>query len=99
LKHLKPLNWKAKRIETSGSKNDVSGYACSDCGLSFAPGWETGACGNIDPCPWAADLPACYWASCWWSGASVPGINQYPAWMDCCNNVSQDFQCLCVVPD
>jgi hypothetical protein len=99
LKHLTPLNRKAVRIRSIGLRRDVSGYACSDCGTRFNPGWETGSCGNIDPCPWISDLPLCYMAACWWSGASVPGVMQYPGWLDCCNNYQQDWTCLCVVPD
>jgi hypothetical protein len=99
LNHLVPLNWKAKRIETTGSARDVRGYACSDCGTLYAPGWETGSCGQIDPCPWVSDLPLCASFICWWSGGSVPGLSQYPGWLDCCNNYSDDWTCLCVVPD
>ena len=99
MKHLKPLNRKAIQIKEFAGKQDVLGYACSDCGTFFAPGWETGSCGNIDPCPWISDLPACASFVCWWGGTSVPGLNQYPGWLDCCNQYTEDWTCLCVVPD
>jgi len=98
LRHLKPLNRKAKLMGKSSKQDDVYGMACSSCGVRFNPGWEIGYCGNVDPCPWISDLPACHYASCWWAG-SVPGVNWWPNFMDCCGNLQQDWTCLCTVPD
>lgn len=89
---------KSKRIEKYGVEEDIFGMYCSNCGTTFMPGWETGVCGNVDPCPWISDLPACHAATCWWAG-SVPGVTWAPGWLDCCNNLQMDWTCFCVFPD
>lgn len=73
------------------------GHACAACCASFAPGWEVGPSGNVDPCPWQNDLSLC-WVTCFWT-YQIPDDSQYSSWMDQCGNVAMDWTQLCVVPD
>ena len=92
---MKPLNRKAE-VLTSRPADDVRPYTFGDCCPGFIPGWEVGADGAVDPCPWQNDLEACH--PCYWS-AQVPDNDTYPNWMDRCANVAQDWEALCTVPD
>jgi hypothetical protein len=96
MKHARPFNRKAKAL---AQKNDpeVIGLACGVCCSSFAPGWEVGSGGAVDPCPWQNDLHLCY-VTCFWT-VSLPDDNSFPAWENTCGNFSNDWMNLCVVPD
>jgi len=97
MKHLRPLNRKARVIAETRTANQVEAHSCSSCCTSFSPGWEVGKDGAIDPCPWQNDLWAC-WAACFWAG-QVPDDATAPGWMNCCGNVDTDWTCLCTIPD
>ena len=92
---VKPLNLKAKTLSAEEPR-DARAYAFTDCCPGFAPGWEVGFDGSVDPCPWQSDIPACH--PCFWS-AQVPDSTTYPGWLDGCANVANDWRTLCVVPD
>jgi len=99
MSRIEPLNKKARMI-TARLRNDVSGYAVEGCCPSFAPGWEVGSDGRLDPCPWQADLVAChgFLFICFWGG-QVPDSFDNPNWLDSCSNIQNDWTNLCVVPD
>lgn len=97
MKHFKSRNRKAQKLGARTSP-EVFGYACGECCASFSPGWEVGASGNVDPCPWTSDLAMCHFSSCFW-GAQVPDASLYPGWMSACGSIVNDWQNLCVVPD
>ncbi|MBZ0266819.1 quinohemoprotein amine dehydrogenase subunit gamma [bacterium] len=97
MRHFRPLNRKAREVAASRTTDQVEAHACSTCCASFAPGWEVGSGGSIDPCPWQSDLSLC-WVTCFWAG-QVPDDSSNPSWMDCCGNVTTDWACLCTVPD
>ena len=94
--HFKPINKKGREA-LARRRPDVYGHACAACCASFAPGWEVGAQGIVDPCPWQNDLSLCY-VTCFWNYQGPDDIN-YPNWMDECGNVQLDWTALCVVPD
>ncbi len=97
MKHSKPVNRKARALAEQSSSPDVRGLACGVCCASFAPGWEVGTGGNIDPCPWQNDVYLC-WSTCFWT-AQIPDNSSYPTWNQRCSNLSNDWAGLCVVPD
>ena len=92
---IKPLNRKAE-VLTTRAPADGRTYSFGDCCPGFAPGWEVGSNGEVDPCGWQADLRACH--PCYWS-AQVPDSTTYPGWLDDCANVSADWPQLCTIPD
>ncbi len=97
MKHLKPLNKRAVTLSGENDKSDVFGYACSICCTAWAPGWENGSTGHVDPCPWMGDLSLC-WVTCYWTG-QVADDNAEPAWLDECSLTAEDWVRICVVPD
>ena len=99
MKHFKPINKKSRETVQAASATapDAFGHACAACCASFAPGWEVGPTGNVDPCPWQNDLNLC-WVTCFWH-YQIPDDNAYPSWMNQCGNVAMDWTALCVVPD
>jgi hypothetical protein len=96
---IEPLNKKARAISAS-RPGDVQGYAVEGCCPTFVPGWEVDSSGNVDPCPWQADLAACtgFAFLCWWAG-QVPDAGNNPNWLDNCGNIQNDWTNLCVIPD
>ena len=72
MKHFKPIN-KKSRDTLAKAAPDAFGHACAACCASFAPGWEVGPSGNVDPCPWQNDLNLC-WVTCFW-------IRKEPRWL------------------
>jgi len=96
VKHFKPINKKGREAIATGEK-DAFGHACAACCASFAPGWEVGPQGVVDPCPWQSDLSLC-WVTCFWN-YQIPDDATYSSWMDQCGNVAVDWTTLCVVPD
>ena len=97
MKHLKPLNRKARRV-TGVEGPDVYGYACSVCCTAWAPGWETGESGDVDPCPWLSDLYLC-WVTCYWTGQVPDTYGDTSDWLDDCGNAQNDWYRLRVVDD
>ena len=97
MKHFRPLNRKSREIDRRRSEGWAEAHACSACCTGFAPGWEVGSSGNVDPCPWKTDLWLC-WVTCFWSG-QVPDDTSQPNWMDSCGNVDTDWTSLCTIPD
>jgi hypothetical protein len=96
MRHLRPLNRQARQA-SGGEAADVHAHACSDCCTAWAPGWETGSTGHVDPCPWMSDLAMCYY-TCYWAGQVADGYAE-PDWLDACGNLQQDWYRICVVPD
>ena len=97
MKHLKPLNKRAMKLSADEDRPDVFGYACSICCTAWAPGWEVGVSGDVDPCPWMSDLSLC-WVTCYWTGQVADDVAE-PDWLDDCSLVSEDWVRICVVPD
>lgn len=96
MKHFKPINKKSREAVAQGAP-DAYGHVCAACCASFAPGWEVGPAGTVDPCPWQNDLWLC-WVTCFWN-YQIPDDSSQSSWMDQCDNVANDWTTLCVIPD
>ncbi len=83
MKHLKPVNDKAKRLEAAadeGREEDVVAMtALVGCSTSFDPGWEVDAFGGVAALcqPMEADLYGCS-DPCWWPAQVADTLNTYP---------------------
>lgn len=85
MKHLKPLNKKAERLEQAVAENqleEVIGMQnVAGCTATTDPGWEVDMFGSVAGLcqPMEADLYGCA-DPCWWP-AQVPDLmNTYPDW-------------------
>lgn len=96
MKHFKPINKKSREAVAQGAP-DAFGHVCAACCASFAPGWEVGPSGDVDPCPWQNDLWLC-WVTCFWN-YQIPDDSSQASWMNECDNVASDWTTLCVIPD
>lgn len=85
MKHLKPLNKKAERLDrsvTQEQREEVIGMQnVAGCTATTDPGWEVDMFGSVAGLcqPMEADLYGCA-DPCWWP-AQVPDLmNTYPDW-------------------
>jgi len=111
MKHLKPINTKAVRMEAQleADQKDVLGlqegrehakqpHVPVGCSLAFFPGWEVdSAGGTAGLCqPVERDLYDCY-ADCFWPAQVPDHLNRYPDWSKKCAAATQDWRNLDVV--
>ena len=111
MRHLKPINTKANRMEAQleAGKRDV--FALQEgreaakqphipvgCSIAFFPGWEVdSAGGTAGLCqPAERDLYDCY-ADCFWPAQVPDHLNRYPDWSKKCAAATQDWRNLDVV--
>lgn len=85
MKHLRPLNGKAKRLAAAPddpAREEI--YAMQtvvSCTSSTDPGWEVDPFGSVASLcqPMEADLYGCT-DPCWWPAQVPDTINTYPNW-------------------
>jgi len=85
MKHLKPINEKARQLDRAadaGTLDEVRPMqTVAGCATTFDPGWETDPFGGVaNLCqPMEADLYGCS-DPCWWPAQVPDTINTYPDW-------------------
>ena len=111
MRHIRPLNKKAVRIdrEVIARRNDVVAlqsppYATQrphvpmGCALMFTPGWEVDAAGGAAGLcqPVERDIYDCY-VSCYWPAQVPDHLNNAPNWTANCASATKDWQNLDLV--
>jgi Quinohemoprotein amine dehydrogenase, gamma subunit len=112
MKHLRPLNRKAHRIDQfAGAKQaDVVGlqekrvnpakqpHVPAGCSIAFFPGWEVDSAGGVAGLcqPMERDLYDCF-ADCFWPAQVPDHMNNYSDWAKKCAAATQDWRNLDVV--
>jgi hypothetical protein len=110
MKHLRPLNKKALRIDEilSSQETDVVALQQSPnptrphvpmgCSLAFSPGWEVDASGGTAGLcqPVERDIYDCY-VTCFWPAQVPDHVNNYPDWADKCAVATKDWRKLDLV--
>lgn len=110
MKHLRPLNKKARRIdsEISAMEGDVVAlqnpaaatrpHVPMGCALAFSPGWEVdSAGGTAGLCqPVERDIYDCY-VTCYWPAQVPDHVNNYPDWASKCATATKDWRNLDLV--
>lgn len=103
MKHLRPINRKAVRIEDhlNAAKDDV--FALQDgasaphvplgCSLVFFPGWEVDSTGGTAGLcqPVERDLYDCY-LTCFWPAQVPDHVTNYPDWSSKCATAQKDWR-------
>lgn len=109
MKHLKPINQKAGRIEAQVAREerDVVGLESRPpdgahiplgCSLVFAPGWEVDSSGGTAGLcqPVERDLFDCHLA-CFWPAHVPDQLNHSPDWTSKCAAAQKDWRKLDLV--
>ena len=112
MKHLRPLNKKARRIDdyVSAVKGDVVAlqnppappqprpHIPMGCSLSFSPGWEVdSAGGTAGLCqPVERDIYDCY-VTCFWPAQVPDHLNNSADWANKCAAATKDWRNLDLV--
>jgi hypothetical protein len=107
MKHLRPINQKAVRVEEwlaaesgevfalqqGGNQQQRRPHYPMGCSLVFSPGWEVdNAGGTAGLCqPVERDLYDCY-LSCFWPAQVPDHINNYPDWTAKCASATKDWR-------
>lgn len=110
MKHLRPLNQKAKRIaQLVPPDADVialqnrpqpapAPHIPMGCSLSFSPGWEVDSAGGTSGLcqPVERDIYDCY-VTCFWPAQVPDHLNNYPDWAKKCAAATKDWRNLDLV--
>ena len=111
MKHLKPVNRKARRIDQyiNAMEDDVTAlqappapparpHVPMGCSLSFSPGWEVdSAGGTAGLCqPVERDIYDCY-VTCFWPAQVPDHLNNSPDWASKCAAATKDWRNLDLV--
>lgn len=105
MKHLKPLNKKALRIEETiaSTEEDVIAlqkpmHTPMGCSISFSPGWEVDAGGGTAGLcqPVERDIYDCY-VTCFWPVQVPDHVNYSPDWASNCATATKDWRNLDLV--
>ena len=112
MRHLRPLNKKARRIDdlvTALNNEDVVAlqnppappvrpHIPMGCALAFSPGWEVdSAGGTAGLCqPVERDIYDCY-VTCFWPAQVPDHLNNYPDWASKCATATKDWRNLDLV--
>ena len=104
MKHLRAINKKAHRIESSveTAKDDIVGlqapaapkpHVPMGCSIIFSPGWEVdSAGGTAGLCqPVERDIYDCY-VTCFWPAQVPDHMNNYPDWTSKCALATKDWR-------
>jgi hypothetical protein len=105
MRHIRPVNRKAARIEefVDATAGDVFAFQQGPqrptphiplgCSLVFSPGWEVdNAGGTAGLCqPVERDLYDCY-LSCFWPAQVPDHLNNYPSWTSKCASATKDWR-------
>ena len=112
MKHLRPVNRKARRIEqlVSPPNQDVEAlqnrrptpqqrpHVPMGCTLSFSPGWEVDSSGGTAGLcqPVERDIYDCY-VTCFWPAQVPDHLNNSPDWASKCATATKDWRNLDLV--
>jgi len=111
MKHLKPINIKAQKIEQSVDAVDDEDVVALQqapagprphvpmgCTLSFSPGWEVDAGGGTAGLcqPVERDIYDCY-VTCFWPVQVPDHVNYSPDWASNCAAATKDWRNLDLV--
>jgi hypothetical protein len=111
MKHLRPVNQKARRIDDqlTALKEDVVAlqqgpqapqrpHIPMGCALAFSPGWEVDAAGGTAGLcqPVERDIYDCY-VTCFWPAQVPDHLNNYPDWASKCAAATKDWRNLDLV--
>jgi hypothetical protein len=110
MKHLRPVNRKAQRIDDIVTAAGGDGVALQNqnpaqrphvpmgCTLAFSPGWEVdSAGGTAGLCqPVERDIYDCY-VTCFWPAQVPDHLNNYPDWASKCASATKDWRHLDLV--
>jgi Quinohemoprotein amine dehydrogenase, gamma subunit len=111
MKHLRPLNRKARRIDEliNPPTQDVEAlqnrppapprpHVPMGCALAFSPGWEVdSAGGTAGLCqPVERDIYDCY-VTCFWPAQVPDHVNNSPDWASKCATATKDWRNLDLV--
>ncbi len=110
MKHLRPINNKARRIDeiaTAAAEGDVVAlqqaptprpHVPMGCTLSFSPGWEVDAGGGTAGLcqPVERDIYDCY-VTCFWPVQVPDHVNNSPDWASNCASATKDWRSLDLV--
>lgn len=105
MKHVRPVNAKARRIEEnamamndivalqSGQSNAVKPHVPMGCSIVFSPGWEVdSAGGTAGLCqPVERDIYDCY-VTCFWPAQVPDHLNNAPDWTSKCAVATKDWR-------
>ncbi|MCK9802212.1 quinohemoprotein amine dehydrogenase [Pseudomonas chlororaphis] len=85
MKHLKPINNKAQKLEQAAADNRIEEVVAMNsvagCASTTDPGWEIDAFGGVSSLcqPMEADLYGCS-DPCWWPAQVPDMMSTYPDW-------------------
>jgi hypothetical protein len=112
MKHLRPLNKKAQRIDDFVTARDADVVALQSpsspqpprphipmgCSLMFSPGWEVDAAGGTAGLcqPVERDIYDC-WVTCYWPAQVPDHMNNNPDWTSKCASATKDWRNLDLV--
>jgi hypothetical protein len=109
MRHLRPLNKKAARIDEFVSSRIEDVAALQDrppvrphipmgCSIMFTPGWEVDAAGGTAGLcqPVERDIYDCY-LSCYWPAAVPDHLNNAPDWTSKCAAATKDWRNLDII--
>lgn len=97
MKHLRPLNDKAKRLANAPDDAEraevMAMQTVVGCTSSLDPGWEVDPFGSIAALcqPMEADLYGCT-DPCWWPAQVPDTINTYPNWNQDAPSAQNDWR-------
>jgi len=97
MKHLKPLNKKARLLEQAaeaGRTDEVlMMQTVAGCTATLDPGWEVDPFGGVAALcqPMEADLYGCS-DPCWWPAQVPDTTNTYPDWNADAPSAAQDWR-------
>lgn len=85
MKHLKPINDKARKLQQASSEDRIEEVlamtSVAGCTATTDPGWEVDAFGGVTSLcqPMEADLYGCA-DPCWWPAQVPDTLHNYPDW-------------------
>ncbi|MBU6443336.1 MAG: quinohemoprotein amine dehydrogenase subunit gamma [Alphaproteobacteria bacterium] len=96
MRHLKPLNARARQKATSSAPDAeevVTMAGVAGCVTTFDPGWEVDASGGLSSLcqPMEADLYGCS-DPCWWPAQVPDTMVTYPDWNAKAPSAAQDWR-------
>jgi hypothetical protein len=112
MKHLRPINKKARRIDEHAASlaDDVVAlqnqppapprrpHVPMGCALSFSPGWEVDSSGGTAGLcqPVERDIYDCF-VTCYWPAQVPDHLNNFPDWASKCAAATKDWKNLDIV--
>lgn len=97
MKHLKPLNNKARILDKAVGDGQVEEVVAmssvAGCTATTDPGWEIDAFGSVTSLcqPMESDLYGCA-DPCWWPAQVPDMMNTYPDWNKGADHAGQDWR-------